>query len=44
MAELFVKMNPVQEKQNNAEIRRKEHCSNNDKKSEVVEHLLKKLW
>ena len=25
----------------NAEIRWKEHCSNNDKKSEVAEHLLK---
>ena len=27
----------------NAEIRWKEHCSHNDKKSEVAEHLLKNL-
>ena len=27
-----------------AEIRWKEHCSNNDKKSEVAEHLLTNSW
>ena len=33
----------IGETKHNAEIRWKEHCSNNDKKSEVAEHLLKKL-
>ena len=31
----------IGETKRNAEIRWKEHCSNNDKKSEVAEHLLK---
>ena len=31
----------IRETKRNAEIRWKEHCSNNDKKSEVAEHLLR---
>ena len=31
----------IGETKRNAEIRWKEHCSNNDKKSEVAEHFLK---
>ena len=31
----------IGETKHNAKIRQKEHCSNNDKKSEVDEHLLK---
>ena len=31
----------IGEAKRNGEIRWKEHCSNNDKKSEVTEHLLK---
>ena len=37
--ELVLAMNPIQEKQN-AEIRRNEHCPNNDKKNEVAKYLL----
>ena len=31
----------IGERKRNAEIRRKEHCSNMDRESEVAEHLLK---
>ena len=34
-------MNPICERKHNAKTRWKEHCSNNDKKSEVAEYLLK---
>ena len=37
----FCKRPYIGETKRNAEIRWKEHCSNNEKKSEVAEHLLK---